>query len=92
MVEAVEHLLGHDLPEMLLLVAPVDQRVETAHWEGVLRDLIAEHARETQSRFAEQLLIDWRHEKHHFWQIVPKEMLERLDHPLRPETEAEKRA
>jgi hypothetical protein len=38
------------------------------------------------------LLIDWRHEKHHFWQIVPKEMLEHLDHPLRDDTGEEKRA
>jgi glutamate synthase (NADPH/NADH) large chain len=80
------------LPAHINPDAVIYQRVETAHWEGVLRDLIAEHVRETQSRFAEQLLIDWRHEKHHFWQIVPKEMLERLDHPLHPEAEVEKRA
>jgi glutamate synthase (NADPH/NADH) large chain len=80
------------LPERINPDAVIYQRVETAHWEGVLRDLIAEHVRETQSRFAEQLLIDWRHEKRHFWQIVPKEMLERLDHPLHPEAEQEKRA
>ena len=80
------------LPARINPDAAIYQRVETAHWEAVLRDLIAEHAHETQSRFAEQLLIDWRHEKHRFWQIVPKEMIERLEHPLRPEAEAEKRA
>ncbi|MHA1152523.1 MAG: glutamate synthase large subunit, partial [Alphaproteobacteria bacterium] len=80
------------LPKRINPDSVIFQRIETAHWEGVLRDLIAEHARETQSRFAEQLLIDWRHEKHRFWQIVPREMLERLDHPLRAEAEAEKRA
>ena len=80
------------LPSRINPDAVIYQRVETAHWEGVLRDLIAEHARETQSRFAEQLLIDWRHEKQHFWQIVPKEMLERLDHPLVTEAEEEQRA
>ena len=68
------------------------RRVETQQWEGVVRELIAEHVRETQSRFAEQLLIDWRHEKARFWQIVPKEMIERLEHPLATEAEAEKRA
>jgi glutamate synthase (NADPH/NADH) large chain len=80
------------LPDHINPDAVIYQRVETAHWEGVLRDLITEHARETQSRFAEQLLIDWRHEKHHFWQIVPKEMLESLEHPLHAEAEDEKRA
>jgi glutamate synthase (NADPH/NADH) large chain len=68
------------------------QRIETEYWEGVVRELIAEHVRETQSRFAEQLLIDWRHEKARFWQIVPKEMIERLEHPFRAEAEEEKRA
>ena len=80
------------LPDRINPDTVIYQRVETAHWEGVLRDLITEHARETQSRFAEQLLIDWRHEKHHFWQIVPKEMLESLKHPLHAEAEEEKRA
>ncbi|SME93254.1 glutamate synthase (NADPH) large subunit [Tistlia consotensis] len=58
------------------------QRVETDYWEGVLRDLVAEHVRETQSRFAERLLIDWAMERGHFWQIVPKEMVERLEQPI----------
>ncbi len=71
--------------------AVIYQRIETDHWQGVVRELIAEHVRETQSRFAEQLLIDWRREKHKFWQIVPKEMVERLDHALRVEA-AERRA
>ncbi len=68
------------------------QRIETEHWEGVVRELIVEHVRETQSRFAEQLLIDWRHEKARFWQIVPNEMIARLEHPLHAEAEEEKRA
>jgi glutamate synthase (NADPH/NADH) large chain len=80
------------LPDRINPDAVIYQRIETAHWEGLLRGLIAEHARETQSRFAEQLLIDWRHEKRHFWQIVPKEMLDHLEHPLREDSEDEKRA
>ncbi len=58
------------------------QRVATPHWHGVLRDLVEEHVRETQSRFAEQLLLDWERECQRFWQIVPKEMLTRLEQPL----------
>ncbi|MBI3708626.1 MAG: glutamate synthase large subunit, partial [Proteobacteria bacterium] len=58
------------------------QRVETAHWEGVLKDLVAEHFRETQSRFAERLLVDWELELPKFWQVVPKEILARLAQPL----------
>jgi glutamate synthase (NADPH/NADH) large chain len=33
-------------------------------------------------RFAERLLIHWAQECGHFWQVVPKEMLERLEHPV----------
>ena len=60
----------------------VYQRLASSHWEGVLKGLIAEHQRETQSKFAERLLVDWRLERKKFWQVVPKEMLARLDQPL----------
>jgi glutamate synthase (NADPH/NADH) large chain len=68
----------------------VYQRLASAHWEGVLKDLIAEHQRETQSKFAERLLVDWRLERAKFWQVVPKEMMAKLDRPLtdRAETAA----
>jgi glutamate synthase (NADPH/NADH) large chain len=58
------------------------QRVESLHWEGVLKGLVEEHARLTQSKFAEKLLVDWDLELGKFWQVVPKEMLARLPHPL----------
>jgi glutamate synthase (NADPH/NADH) large chain len=58
------------------------QRVETLHWEGVLKALVEEHARLTQSKFAEKLLVDWNLEVAKFWQVVPKEMLARLPMPL----------
>jgi glutamate synthase (NADPH/NADH) large chain len=59
------------------------QAVETAHWEGVLKELVEEHARETQSRLAQRILADWDREVVKFKQIVPKEMLARLAHPVR---------
>ena len=60
----------------------VYQRIEVDYWETLLRRMIAEHARETQSRYAERLLIDWRHERDKFWQVVPKEMVDRLPQPI----------
>jgi glutamate synthase (NADPH/NADH) large chain len=75
------------LPPRINQDSVVYQRLESKHWEDVVRALIAEHVRETQSRFAERLLIDWRRERQHFWQIVPKEMLAHLAHPLGAETE-----
>ena len=59
------------------------QRIETAHWAEVVRALVAEHALETQSRFADTLLADWERVLGRFWQVVPKEMLDKLVHPAR---------
>jgi glutamate synthase (NADPH) large chain len=58
------------------------QRVETVYWQDLLKGLVEEHARETQSRFAQQLLGDWPRELGRFWPGVPKEMLQRLPEPL----------
>ncbi len=58
------------------------QSVQTEHWENVLHSLIAEHVRETQSRFAERLLIDWPGEREKFLQVVPKEIVPHLEHPV----------
>ena len=63
----------------------VYQRIASRYWEGVARDLVAEHFHATQSAFAERLLADWELELDRFWQICPKEMLSRLAHPLADE-------
>ena len=79
------------LPERINTGSVIYQRIETPHWEGVVRELVAEHVRETQSRFAERLLVDWTRERHKFRQVVPSEMVDRLAHPMRLEA-AEQRA
>ena len=67
----------------------VIQRLASPHWEGVLRSLVAEHAAETGSRFAADLLRDWDVVRGQFWQICPKEMISRLSQPLSDAREAE---
>ncbi|WP_267434965.1 glutamate synthase large subunit [Sphingomonas sp. GM_Shp_1] len=64
------------------------QRLASAHWEGVLRDLVAEHAERTDSKWSKGLLEDWDRVAGHFWQVCPKEMLTRLAHPLDDSVEA----
>jgi glutamate synthase (NADPH/NADH) large chain len=64
------------------------QRIEVEHWEDVCHGLILRHTEETQSKWGEQILTEWDVEKEKFWQVVPKEMIERLDHPIRIETES----
>ncbi|MBW8724228.1 MAG: glutamate synthase large subunit [Inquilinus limosus] len=61
------------------------QRVETRHYDDQLRGLIAEHVRETGSAWAASILHDWPIERSKFWQVVPKEMVSRLQHPIRAE-------
>jgi glutamate synthase (NADPH/NADH) large chain len=58
------------------------QRVTGLAWEEILLALIRQHVHETQSPFAAELLAHWPRERDRFWQIVPKEMLSRLPHPL----------
>jgi glutamate synthase (NADPH) large chain len=72
----------------------VYQRVASRHWEQVLRQLIAEHLAETSSMRAENILSGWEWELPKFWQVCPKEMVSRLEHPLSetPSKKKEKRA
>ncbi|HEU0045821.1 glutamate synthase large subunit [Sphingomonas sp.] len=64
-------------PESIVL-----QRLASVHWEGMLRDLVAEHASATDSKWSRALLEDWDRAVGRFWQVVPKEMLGRLSQPL----------
>jgi glutamate synthase (NADPH/NADH) large chain len=58
------------------------QRVASSFWEDVLRGHVEEHASETNSRYAAMLLHDWEQERERFWQVVPKEYVRYLAHPL----------
>jgi glutamate synthase (NADPH/NADH) large chain len=59
------------------------QRIEVDHYTALLRGLLAEHVAETQSEHARRILHDLDRELPHFWQIVPKEMLSRLEVPVK---------
>ncbi|MBE1282013.1 MAG: glutamate synthase large subunit [Rhodobacteraceae bacterium] len=56
--------------------------VTVAHWEAELKGLIERHAEETGSRKAADILQHWDIEKANFLQVCPKEMLNKLAHPL----------
>lgn len=60
----------------------VIQRLESSYWEGIMKSLIEEHYRETGSNHANMILLDWDRARRQFWQVCPKEMLSRLEHPL----------
>ncbi|MDK2766156.1 MAG: glutamate synthase large subunit [Sphingomonas sp.] len=58
------------------------QRLSSLHWEAVLKNLVTDHAEATDSKWSRGLIEDWDRVRGHFWQVVPKEMLTRLAHPL----------
>ncbi len=64
------------------------QRLASAHWESVLRNLVMRHVAETNSRYAHGLLHDWDVSVRRFWQVVPKEFVQYLPHQLNDEAEA----
>ncbi len=66
------------------------QRLDSAHWEGVLRDLVEQHVAATSSKWSASVLDDWDRWRGRFWQVCPKEMISRLANPLSdtPEVEA----
>ena len=58
------------------------QRLSSEHYEAELKDLVREHATATHSEFSRTLLDEWEHRRGQFWQVIPKEMIGRLDIPV----------
>src|SRR6056297_33331 len=56
--------------------------VTVEHWETQLKGLIAAHVRETESQKAKGILQNWDLELRNFVQVCPKEMLDKLAHPI----------
>lgn len=61
----------------------VIQSIETDHWFGSLKSLIEKHVEETNSLRGREILRNWDHAKYDFLQICPKEMVKRLEFPLK---------
>ena len=68
--------------ELINMESLVTCPVTVDHWEAQLKALIEEHAAETGSPRAQEILRRWDVEKAHFLQVCPKEMLVHLPHPL----------
>jgi len=58
------------------------QRPETEFWIKFLKNLIFDHFKETNSIFAKKLLDNFEKEIINFFQVCPKEMLDKLDKPI----------
>jgi glutamate synthase (NADPH/NADH) large chain len=64
------------------------QRIEVEHYAQQLKALITLHHKHTQSQVAERILADFDREMRQFWQVVPREMLDKLEVPVTRETAA----
>ena len=78
-----ETLEGHLNPDFVIM-----QRLVVDHYVQELKTLIVEHVWQTQSALAERILRDFDRELPRFWQIVPKELLDKLPIPVTPSVEA----
>jgi len=58
------------------------QRPETEFWKNFLKNLIQKHFTETNSKIAKKLLDNFDNEINDFYQICPKEMLDKLENPI----------
>jgi glutamate synthase (NADPH/NADH) large chain len=68
------------------------QRLEVPHYVDQLQALLQEYHAATQSPLAERILREFDRELPRFWQVVPKEMLDRLEVPVRAEPDEALRA
>ena len=66
------------------------QEPETDYWKSHLKSLIDEHQKETQSKIALKILNNFDNEIKKFIQVCPKEMLDKLSHPLTLKTNISK--
>ena len=58
------------------------QRLETKYWKTFLKDLINEHFRETNSNTSKNIINNFENELAKFYQVCPKEMLDKLPNPI----------
>ena len=58
------------------------QRVETEYWKNLLKNLVQKHFKETNSKIAEKIISNYKNEINYFYQVCPKEMLDKLDNPI----------
>ena len=79
----------NQLAERLNPGSVISQRIQVPFYEQQLKSLIEEHVVETASRFAKEILLNWEFFVTQFWQIVPQEMLDKLEVPVRVAQAAE---
>jgi len=70
------------LPVRINLDDVIYQQQMTHYWEDYLLNKIRVHCQITQSNHAKNLIDNWEKEKFLFWQIIPKEMINKFEKPV----------
>ena len=70
------------LPVRINLEDVIYQQQMTIYWQNYLLDKITDHHLKTSSIHAKYLIDNWDSEKLCFWQIIPKEMINKYEHPV----------
>ena len=73
---------GGVLPLRINLEDVIYQQQMTSYWENILKTMIKDHYDKTQSFHAKELLNTWEKEKLCFWQVIPKEMIDKFEKPV----------
>ncbi len=58
------------------------QRLETEYWINYLKKLIIDHYNETESILSKNIIDNFEHEVNNFFQVCPKEMIDKLKNPI----------
>ena len=58
----------------------------TPYWEEILKNKISAYFLETNSQYSKDILDNWERDKYLFWQIIPKEMVNKFEEPVLVET------
>jgi len=58
------------------------QKLETQYWINYLKSLIKEHYNETNSNLSKKIIDNFDNEINNFFQVCPKEMLDKLENPI----------
>ena len=70
------------LPVRINLNDVIYQQRMTEYWESFLLKKINDHYQKTTSDHAKFLIENWEKEKYCFWQVVPKEMINKFEKPV----------
>ena len=55
---------------------------ETDYWKSILKGLILDHYKETNSNLSKQIIANFDEEIKNFLQVCPKEMIDKLENPI----------